>query len=236
MKLAKFLASLIFFAVVTNVSATVPTYEIGGQSLQIPSPSGYQEVRSVAPHIYALGASLTPRDNRLIAMFVSNEDVNAAAKGREPRLDKYYLVQTLRNVEGKELSEANFREVQGVLKAQFQAAAKQIAPEIQALIESVSKSSEFAERLGSQMQVGQIIGLEVFEEARNSISWLTVTKLRTTKKGRVIDYAVVGAMTTVYVKGQLLAMYVCSRLRAKSDFDWVKQQSMTWLKAINAHN
>ncbi len=78
---------------------------VGPTRLSLPIPDGYEEATQVAPALRQFGERLAPPVNRVLAYFVSTDDVRAlraSANGAE--FKRYFLVETLRQAEQSDIS------------------------------------------------------------------------------------------------------------------------------------
>lgn len=49
--------------------------EVSGKALYVPAPVGFHEISQLSPETLKLAETMTPADNRLLAIFVSENDL-----------------------------------------------------------------------------------------------------------------------------------------------------------------
>ena len=74
---------------------------IGNVMVPLAAPEGFVEAGSKAARLLRISEAMTMPGNRLLGVFVSEQDLRAELAGKEPELARYFTVQTLRQVKGK---------------------------------------------------------------------------------------------------------------------------------------
>ena len=88
--------------------------------VQLPVPAGFADPSRELPQIRQLGERETPASNRLLAIFMSQADINSALAGQQPAMARYFMAQTLRQTESSQISEAEFAQVKTLQRQQYQ--------------------------------------------------------------------------------------------------------------------
>lgn len=213
------------------------TRQIGGVDVSLPAPDGFAAPDEATGRVRTLGESMTPPTNRLLEIFVSNDDLTAFGTGKRPSMQRYFLVQTLRQTEAQNLKIADFATVRNLLRGQAQEFAKRVTPDIQKFFDNASPG--IGNQLGVSglsIKVGEIAIQDVFDERQNSISLLALTKYAVQAGNKKLDVPVVMAMTTMLLHGKIVYFYAYSGLKSVADADWVRAQTRAWVPVATAEN
>ena len=211
---------------------------VGPTRLSLPIPDGYEEATQVAPALRQFGERLAPPVNRVLAYFVSTDDVRAlraSASGAE--FKRYFLVETLRQAEQSDISPAEFSQAQTIIRDQYKHmlpdAAKAMKPQIDSLANELRESS--GGKI-SGLKVGELRGLDIFIDDPQAISLLAVTKVTVQTQDTSTEVPMALALNTVLVGGKLVYLYVYTRYAGDRDLDWARAQSKVWLDQAAALN
>lgn len=112
---------------------------IGLKLLKLPLPAGFADAMRDLPQMRAIGERVTPPSNRLLALFMSQEDHQRAKGGQAPAMQRYFMVQTLRQAESASVSPAEFAEVRTMLRQQYKSLVQQAGNQVQGLLASATR-------------------------------------------------------------------------------------------------
>lgn len=211
---------------------------IGRVLVQLPVPAGFVEPSRTVPPLRYLGERMTPPGNRLLALFVTDSDERDAREGRNPGMVRYYMAQTLRQTEGEALGREDFSQIKTLLRQQYQQLLSSVADATQGHLDNAMKQiGRDAGQDVPSLKLGEMRGLEVFDEREGSISLLAVTKLAAQQAGeQVTEMAVAMSITTARVKDRLVYFYAYSQYREAADLDWLRSATREWLPRLAALN
>ena len=213
---------------------------IGMKLLDLPVPDGYVEVLRELPQLRAIGERVTPPGNRLLALFMAQDDLARARAGQPPRMQRYFMVQTLHQAEAGMVSEDEFAQLRSALRQQFQSLLSQASAPAQAQLDAATR--ELGRDLGREgpealsLKLGTMQGLDVFDEAPASISLLAATKVQVQTEGRTDEVPMAMAITTAVFKGELLYFYAYAVYRDAADLDWLRGVTRDRLPLADASN
>ena len=111
---------LLLFLISNSVTADTKNIQvdIGGVKIDAQAPNGFHEVSSLSPETRKLAETMTPPNNRLLAVFVSEEDLGRIMKGKAPEFGRYMFLQTLRKLENRNISNRQFQQLAILIKEQ----------------------------------------------------------------------------------------------------------------------
>jgi hypothetical protein len=223
-----------------TAAAAEDTYPapIGRALLALPVPAGFVEPSRSVPPLRAMGERMTPPSNRLLALFIAEADERDAREGRNPGMARYYMAQTLRQTEEESLSSGDFGQVKTLLRQQYQQLLSSVAGAAQGHLDNALR--DLGRDAGADvpsLKLGELRGLDVFDEREGSISLLAMTKLALQQAGgQVTELPVAMSITTARVKDKLVYFYAYSQYRDKADLDWLRSTTRDWLPRLAAAN
>jgi hypothetical protein len=211
---------------------------IGRSLVVLPVPPGFVEPSRTVPPLRVMGERMTPPSNRLLALFIAEGDERDAREGRNPAMVRYYMAQTLRQTEEQALVSADFGEVKTMLRQQYQQLLSNVAGAAQGHLDNAMREmGRDAGQDAPSLKIGELRGLEVFDERAGSISLLAMTKLAIQQAGgQVLEMPVAMSITTARVKDKLVYFYAYSQYRDKADLDWLRATTRDWLPRLAAAN
>lgn len=112
---------------------------IGLKLLDLPVPAGFVEALRDLPQLRLIGERMTPPSNRLLALFMSQEDHQRARTGQAPSMKRYFMAQTLRQAEAAVVSDVEFAQVKDLLRQQYQGLLKEAGAQAQGLLDSATR-------------------------------------------------------------------------------------------------
>ena len=205
--------------------------------VQLPVPAGFADPSRALPQMRQLGERMTPATNRLLAIFMSQADIDSALAGQQPAMSRYFMAQTLRQTESSQISEGEFDQVKTMLRQQYQSLLSQIGPKVQDELNRAAR--EIGRDVGQEslsLKAGELKGLEVFDERAASISLLAATKYQVQVGERVEEVPMAMGITTAVIKGKLVYFYAYSVFRSAADLEWVRSATREWLPLAASSN
>lgn len=208
--------------------------QVGGTVLMVPVPAGFVAAGPRAPALTQLGQTLAPPGNRHLEIFVTPEAAATAAAGGQPELQRYFIMQTLRQVEGQQLSAADFAAVRDTIRQQHRTLLAQLDPQIQQhLADAAGRLSAQAEQ-PLKLKAGQILPLGLFNDTDSTISLAAATVYQVQQGEQVVQVPTAMALTTLVRRGRLMYFYAYSQHRSEADVAWVRQATLGWSAALRA--
>lgn len=210
---------------------------VGLALVEMPVPEGFADGLRGLPPMRQLAERMTPPSNRLLALFVSEADRQRLDAGQSPVLERYFMAQTLRQAENETLGLADFGNVREMLRTQYQTMFKSLAPAFQQMLDQAAGSLQRAAGLDTlSLKIGEMQGLEIFDDRPSSISLLAVTKYAVQANGRTEEIPMAIGITTAVLKRKLVYFYAYSTYRAPADLDFVRKSTLAWLPRAASAN
>lgn len=206
--------------------------EVGGRSLQIPAPEGFERADGVLPLYDEVCEAMLPPSNRRLLAFARPEFVAKLRAGEIEDADRHFALQSTKQFEEKEISERAFRGAREALKRELEGLRAKLDEETQKLI--ASGKARFAEQRGVELDlaVSDTAVLGFFEDSDTALGFTLAMNVQTPKgRERQVCAAVVAP-----VNGRLVNFYAYSNYAGEDDRAWVETAARTWKDAAMAVN
>jgi len=238
------LCALLLFAAVLllNLPAQAAKAEpvrhefVAGRNIVLPALPGYDEVLGRSAEFDQLMSKFVLPDNRMLAFYISDADMNRMAEGSGEGFRRYVIVQTVKQAMFLD-GGADFEKV----KASFREEMKNIQP--QELSEVGEVMREATKYIGStyntdmKMNVGENSNQGVFAEGADYIGFLNLSRLAIETVQGKKDYPAAVAMMAVNVRGRLILVYSYhSNYELLSDLDLVKKTAQVYADLLLQKN
>lgn len=210
---------------------------IGSAIIPLAAPVGFVEAGSKSARLLRNAEAMTMPANRLLAVFVSEQDLRAELAGKEPEFARYFTVQTLRQVEDKAVSGATFEFVRNKVRSQYRQQLQRAAPalrqHVDAAAKSIAKDSDVADYA---LRAGEMRPIEVFNDQPTSISLLVLSKFTVSGGGTAREQPVVLGLTTALFRQRVVYLYAFSNDESPADTAWIKAQTLAWVQRLSQTN
>ena len=232
--LARILAAGYAFTPTSKAQDSISQLAIAEKKITLPQVKGLVQVD--LPPLMEMAKNMTYSANRLLGMYVEDDDYKALISGNSTDLRRYALVQTLRSLEQSELSAEGFLQISTKMKEQY---AKSIKIS-QTILDQETKrvSQKIAEQTDDKsfdMKVGEI-KVDQILEFKNAILILAKTIIQVQSEGAMHHVPMQVGMGTARVNGKLVYFYSYSRFESEKDVAWVRDINEQWFAAIDAAN
>jgi len=113
-----FVAFVLAFAASAGARAAADRVveNVGGVDVALPVPAGYVVARG--SDLIAMAELLTPTPMRLVALFIDESDMRLHDSGQAMQLQRYFLVQTVRQLEALTLGDAEIASLKANVRLQ----------------------------------------------------------------------------------------------------------------------
>lgn len=209
---------------------------IGDASVSIPPPNGFTSVKEVSEKAFSMFKETCPPTNRLLAVFVTNEDAGRLLKGEEAELDRYMTVQSVFELEDVTLDKHQFAEVRAMLRKEYDSLFQN---QRQAINESAKKASQGLSRLSEldiAMQIGGVVPLGIDFEDASSITMSQLAKYEISLEGEKSEHISAGSTVAVLTKGKVVYVNVFRTYRGDADVDWTRSTAKSWIQQLLSAN
>lgn len=228
----------VLFLAVTPVSANTKNIKIdvGGLKIDIHAPEGFHEVSSISPETRELAEIMTPPENRLLAVFISDEDLRKITNGEKADFNRYMLLQVYRKTENTNVSPEQFQKISSQIKEQQNTllvnAKEYIDNHFDGVTEKLSKESD----VFLQIKIGEQIPLGIFLDKQNALGFANLSKYMIEENGQQNTNVLTACSSVILIKDKLLFSYVYSNYKAQNDIIWAKSTSKEWVNSLLTAN
>ncbi len=219
--------------VIANTNVEV---DVGGVKIDVQAPNRFYEISSLSSETREIAAMGTPSTNRLLAVFVSEEDLGRIVKGESPILERYILLQVSRRLEAENISNMDFQKLVTHFKDQQNVLFGKYKDKIDGLLEGATKKMSEESDLLLKMELGENISLGIFLEQPNAFGFANLMKYRVAVEGEELDSIVAGGSSFILTRGKMLFAYVYSVYETQDDVDWVRSKSKEWVNSLLVSN
>ena len=226
--------------VVISASALADTMslqvEIGGVRIDVQAPKGFHEISSLSPETRKLAETMTPPNNRLLAVFVSEEDLGRIMKGDPPMLERYMFLQTFRGLENSNVSNAKFQKIVSQVKEQQSMLLSKLKKDVATLVEGAAEKMSKEYELSLKIKMREQVPLGVFYEKHNAVGFSSLGKYQVETEGEKLDHVVASGTSFILTRSKILYAYVYGAYKGQSDLDWVRSKSKEWANSLLSLN
>ena len=206
--------------------------DIGGTTIQLPAPKGFIEVTALHPPSREIAQAITPPNNRLLAIYLHQTDLDAINVGNDATWRRYMMVQTDRQTENFEISDADFIEFRAILKNQQDVLLDKVKDQVDGYFESINTGAD----PHSKIKVGYLLPLGVFADENRRLASESLSKYRRGNQRDDEGFLVSGATNVLHVEKHIVFAYVYSSYDDENDRRWVRQASDQWSADILTQN
>jgi hypothetical protein len=181
--------------------------------------------------------SITPPHNRLVAYFVSDDDIKRELSGSAAELNTYFSAQVMRRLEYSSISTSQFSDLTRQVRATYQAGTqKPISSATLAISEELlnKQLKQAYPDAGAidKLRVGEAKSLGLFQDEPNHVGFLFMSRYSGKVNGRSFDYMMASAISYVLVKGRTLTLYTGRMYKSPDDMAWVNRSAKQWADAL----
>lgn len=233
---------LIFIASQSFAGTHSISIKIGEQTIHLPEPEGFYEVNHLSETMRKFTETLTPPENRLLAVFVSGKSFgqimrndstwikNNAALG-----DRYMLVQVFREDENENISNLEYAKFKDSLK-QKQLPFEKVKDHVGDIIKKATAEISQEHDIGLDYKYDKPVSLGVFMDKSDVVAFAVLMKTQKRLNRTSTVSFQVGGTSILKTKDKILFIYVYSNFDTVEDLDWVQAVSSRWVEQILLEN
>lgn len=227
---------LMLLGSIANAETQNIQIEVGGTMINVPSPAGFHEISDLSPETRKRAETMTPPQNRLIAVFVSEADLGRIMKGDAPEFGRYMFLQVFRDLENRNISRSQFQQLGTQIKQQQNTLSTKLKDKADSFIEGAADKLSKDSAISLSLKMGEIVPLGVFLEQSNAVSLAMLAKYQVSAEGEKLDYVVISGTSWVRVKQKVLYANVYSTYKSQDDLNWVRSKSREWVNSLLTFN
>lgn len=206
--------------------------QVGGKTIDIPAPAGFHEISELSPETMRLVEKAVPPDNRLLAAFVSEGDLERIMKGEVPEYRRYMMVQVFRKFEQMTISGSQFAQFADKARREQGTLSEESKAKTQRLVNQAGREILEGYDLAADIRIGEPVSLGVFVDKSDTIAYATLTKYQVATEESKQDVVLASAGCFVNVKSKILYLYIFGRYDDSKDLEWVRTTSGQWADQI----
>ena len=206
----------------TTTHAQITNVRVGAVSIAIPSPAN--DLVEPGPDYRVIFEMFAPVNNRLVAAFVPQDQMDVVHKGNVPPMDKYAFVEVARGTEFTEMDAATFQQVAGVLEKQFGGDLSQYSSK------GLDEANHNLKAMGSSASVtmDKPVSLGIIFKMTNAIGDGSITPYN--RNG--VTTRIASCLAFLRVRGRFLSLFTYATYKDEGTVLWVKTTSEQWASAI----
>ncbi len=203
---------------------------IGGVSLTVPNPTGFDAVTPEMRALYELQKRFVPSTNEEYAAFIPVADVSAALQNEIPALPRRFTVQTAKSLVDKPVSTSEFSELKNIIRTQNDRILKKVESRLPGLMRKMNEGFEEQYDIDPAFSVSQMVPLPAHEETDRTLSYSALVRYdMNDAEGKPYSFVSVVTATFVHVKGKVLFLYSFAE---EADLDWSRDRSRQWASDV----
>ena len=187
----------------------ITTVRVGGTSISLPAPTGFHEITSLSPEYRRLAEINTYKNNRLLAVYFSEEDVGRIMKDEDAKMGRYMLVQTMESAVNKKISKSQFIDFAGGMKDDqyklWDQYKSKIVPWLENTSDNISNEYDF---IDYEMKIGEPVPLGIYYDTPEAFSFALLTKYSGSEGGNAFKSVVIGGSTVMLINKKMVFVYV----------------------------
>jgi hypothetical protein len=220
--------------VAAEESAPTVTLLVDNVQVLISIPEGYSNAIEIK-EFSLIGDLLTPRDRRMLAIFIPKEDIESFKKTGEATFQNSHIVSVKYSDEKKYITEQSFSVARQKVRSQYsQMIAK--AGEGQTKLDELAQRAATITGKSMGVRTTGVQSIGVIEESDKSITvgLYGTTELRNGQE--VIKESGTGAITIAIIRGKPLYLHTRGGLRDDSDIEMTCSRARNWIASIHSLN
>ena len=215
-----------------TLAATPLKPSVGGASIDLPAPKGFNEPSEEAPILRSRAETLTAPQMRLLGVYVSDSDLRLAQQSSTTVFKTYFMAQVLRDAEADSLDinsfanvKAQIRDVQSSSNTSAQVSLQEHANSAAKQIGVESGFSQLKLNIGEMKQFG------VVDETERSITTLSVARVATSGGRQELSALMGQATAVVLLRGKVVFLAAYSQVESTADYSRIQQDTKAWAQA-----
>ena len=227
---------LIRLSLVTR-GETVTVY-VANIPIALPAPEGFFRCDGKSTKVDRMQQSLIGASNRLLASFGSEDDLAQTLKDTYPKLERNFNAQSVKKFEEVSVTSAGFTDLKTTLRTSMDSTRQKLGDMFAEIESSASSTLSKDLQTRTDLKVGEMIPLGVFDETPDSISFSMLTKYRLTAedRGKPVEGVSIVAACALNLRNRVINLYCTSDYRDKRDIEWARSNVKKWRDEVLAMN
>jgi len=209
---------------------------IGEETLQVSAPDGFTDLKSISEEQFAMFEDMLPKSNRLLAVFVSQQDAGRILSGDPPKFGEYMTVHSVKELESLTLSKYQFTELRSMLRKEYDTLFQDQEEAIDKMTNEAGQA--LSQRFGAEVNfnVNGVAPLGIDKETASYITMSQISKYKLSVDGDRTEHIVAGTMTALLVKRNVFYLNVYKTYEEDKALEWTRSQSRSWVPSVLSAN
>lgn len=207
---------------------------LGGQDITLPVMPAMKEVYGTNEAFDGLVRQFVPPENRLLAVYLTEEDAAAMQTGNAG-LKKYILVQTTKNDVTFD-SEKDFDIIRDEIAKGAGINSKGAGEAVQKHLDEASGYINDTYHRRTKLQIGETRGLGAFMNFEGAFGVAMIANVGVDGPEGTQDLPIVTSVSAINTKGKMLFVNVYSHYNGDADADFVRGAAKDYAKSLFAAN
>jgi hypothetical protein len=228
------LLGFLLLAPLTAMAAN-KTVIIGDTTVLLPMLDGFQEVYGKSPDFDKLVEKFVPEGNRLLAVYLSDQDVAAMSSDPQAGMQKYILVQT--NAEDLTINTpTDFNTVKEDFANQIGSGSWQADKSVSDAMDQVSGYMRNQYDPKAQLKIGDTKYLGKIADTPEDLSVVMLTNYGVQTSQGMQSYPVAAGLSALNLRAKVLTLFVYSNFTGQPDIDFVAGTTRKFVSAAISLN
>ena len=228
------LAFLLFAAPAVADDDVAKHVFLGKTEVELPQILGFKEILGQNDEFDKLAKQFVPPENKLLAVYLSYDDVAAMKENAAAGFKKYILVQTTNN-DVTISSPADFAVIKDEIVSETGGSLKSNV-EAQQQLDSASKFIHDNYHQTSKLQIGETKSLGAFMDSDNIIGVSILANMGVQSQDGAQDLPIAASLSALELKDKVLFVSVYSNYGGADDADFVRQTAKEYARLAYAAN
>jgi hypothetical protein len=219
-----------------NTGIAPITLPIGNQIVRIPAPAGFAETSRRSRELWTTALAFSAGDARIIAHFVTDNDLAEYEKGEAVVFSNFLLVQTPKQAEAIFVTQTQFDKLRSGTVALQADLAQRLEPRLATELDRVSKAVSSNQATDIKVQLGEIVPVSVERNDRQVLIYTVLAQAGISEGSHKTSQTLVASTAYCFIAGKVVMLVVYRKFSTPQDLQAAREQISTWAKAVLASN
>jgi hypothetical protein len=221
----------------TGAYATNPhTVNIGRVALALPYPETFKDLCSVDKRAREIFSVSVPPTNQMIGCFVTVKDFEEYFQRAGGVYSSYLIASVMSSTKSAMVSTAEFGKYKRDLKNNLHILIKKYQPDISRQLQKAEGMVSDSIGLDTEIQIGEMCPLGVYQEEPNLISTVWLTKATVTVGKKKVNSTQVQTSSVMLIRGSVFIFFGYREYKNKEDIEKLKQTASQWMAQLKVAN
>ena len=192
---------------------------------------GFIKIKEDAPLKTFYAENFVPSSNKLLALYLSQNDYNELLSDNDLDFNKYIVVQYFKKDEYQNIEEKEFKKFVKEIKLSFSNLLYNDSDEFNKWLNNFERKFDIRVNIGERINLGKLM------ETEKLISYITLSNIRVNSIKGNINKNLISSVNFLYIKNKILYIYIFSDFSLpKRDLKWLSDTTIQFLNNIILSN